>query len=446
MTHSGLNEPVPQEKLQRHIGLVALAVYGIGDILGAGIYGLVGKAAGEMGNAIWLAFLTSMVAAGLTGLSYASLGSRYPKAGGASYFVHRAYKSGFLAYVIGLTALASGITSMATGSRAFSGYLSALMGGQVPIQVLVASFCVLVAAVVIRGIRESMWMNMICTTIEVSGLLLILAAGARFVGSVDYFSAVTVSNPSGALGPSMILSGAVLTFFSFVGFEDMTNVAEEVKNPEKNLPLGILIAVAVSSVIYVGISIVAVSVVPAADLALSKAPLVDVVRVAAPWFPPVAFGIIAMFAVANTALLNFIMGSRLIYGMAGQGLLPKLLATIHPRTRTPLVSSLVLLAILLTLALSGDISSLARATSVLLLGCFFFVNLGLVILKRRTSEPKGRFEVPMIVPVLGAAVCALMLAYAKIEEIRVAGSLLVIIVLLYFALRPSRRAIEKLES
>jgi len=435
-----------EEKLQRHIGLFALAVYGIGDILGAGIYGLVGKAAGEMGNAVWLAFLTSMVAAGLTGLSYASLGSRYPKAGGAAYFTHRAFKKNFLAYVVGLTTLASGITSMATSSRAFAGYLSGLVGDGIPLQLLVAGFCIVVASIVIRGIRESMWMNLVCTSIELGGLLLILVAGAKFIGSVDYMSAVTASNPTGAIGPSLILSGAVLTFFSFVGFEDMINVAEEVKNPERNLPIGILVAVAVSSLIYVGISVVAVSVIPATELAVSKAPLVDVVGKAAPWFPPVAFSFIAMFAVANTALLNFIMGSRLMYGMANQGLLPKILSRINKRTHTPLVASLTLLVILLVLALSGDISSLARSTSVLLLGCFFFVNISLVILKSRKGEARGRFEVPTFVPVLGALICAAMLSYAKVAEIRLAGSLLVGIVVLYFALRPSRRAIEDLES
>jgi basic amino acid/polyamine antiporter, APA family len=435
-----------QEKLHRHIGLAALAIYGIGDILGAGIYGLIGKAAGEMGNAIWIAFLMSMVAAGLTGLSYASLGSRYPKAGGAAYVAHRAFRSNFVAYVIGLAALASGITSMATGSRAFAGYLWTLLGGALPMSLLIVGFCLMIASVVIRGIRESMWMNLLCTSIEVGGLILILVTGAKFIGSVDYMSAVSVTNPTGDISISLVLSGAVLTFFSFVGFEDIINVAEEVKEPERNVPRAILIAVAVSSLIYVGISLVAVSVVSAPELALSKAPLVDVVARSAPWFPPTAFSFVAMFAVANTALLNFLMGSRLIYGMAGQGLLPKVLASVNRRTHTPLVSSLVLLVILLILALSGDISSLGRATSVLLLACFFAVNIALVVLKHRKGEAKGRFEVPTFVPVLGSLVCASMLAFAKIEEVKVAGSLMIGIVLLYFVLRPGEEAIASLET
>lgn len=429
------------QTLHRHIGLFALVVYGVGDILGAGIYALIGKAAGEMGNAIWMAFLASMIAAGLTGLSYASLGSRYPRAGGASFFTHHAFKNNFLAYVIGLAALSSGVTSMAAGSRAFAGYFTTLVSA-VPVDLVVVAFCFVVAGVVIRGIRESMWMNMLCTGIELGGLLLVIAVGAKFLGTINYTSAVTVSNPAGDLSISLILSGAVLTFYSFVGFEDIINVSEEVKNPESNMPKGILLAVLIASIIYITISLVAVSVIPAAELAASSAPLVDVVKRAAPWFPPIAFAFIAMFAVANTALLNFIMGSRLIYGMANQGLMPKVLAKVS-RTRTPYIASLAVLGFMLVLALTGNIASLARATSVLLLICFMTVNAALLVLKHRKGEPKGRFEIPSIVPLLGALVCAVMLSYAKLEELRVAGAILVVIVVLYFVIKPNSDAIKR---
>lgn len=429
------------QTLHRHIGLFALVVYGVGDILGAGIYALIGKAAGEMGNAIWMAFLASMIAAGLTGLSYASLGSRYPRAGGASFFTHHAFKNNFLAYVIGLAALSSGVTSMAAGSRAFAGYFTTLVSA-VPVDLVVVAFCFVVAGVVIRGIRESMWMNMLCTGIELGGLLLVIAVGAKFLGTINYTSAVTVSNPAGDLSISLILSGAVLTFYSFVGFEDIINVSEEVKNPESNMPKGILLAVLIASIIYITISLVAVSVIPAAELAASSAPLVDVVKRAAPWFPPIAFAFIAMFAVANTALLNFIMGSRLIYGMANQGLMPKVLAKVS-RTRTPYIASLAVLGFMLVLALTGNIASLARATSVLLLICFMTVNAALLVLKHRKGEPKGRFEIPSIVPLLGALVCAVMLSYAKLDELKVAGAILAVIVVLYFVIKPNSDAIKR---
>jgi basic amino acid/polyamine antiporter, APA family len=434
-----------EEKLQRNIGLAALAIYGIGDILGAGIYGLIGRAAGEMGNAVWLAFVTSMIAAGLTGLSYASLGSRYPQAGGASNFVHQAFNFKFVSYVVGLMTLASGITSMATGSRAFSGYFNKMINDALPFNLVVIGFCIFIAAVVMRGIRESMFVNIICTVIELGGLVLILITGSRFIGQVDYLNTVSAVNPAGDLGASMILSGAVLTFFSFVGFEDMINVAEEVKEPEKNLPRAILIAISVSSLVYMGISFIAVAVIPSAELAKSTAPLVDVAKITAPWFPSAAFGLIAIFAVANTALLNFIMGSRLIYGMANQKLLPSMLGQINARTKTPINASLVLFVIFLALALSGDISALARSTSTLLLSCFLLVNIGLVVLKVRKEKP-GRFEVPMFVPILGAFVCLLMLAHTKVEELKVSGTILLIIIALYFIVRPSDKAIAKMDA
>ncbi len=427
-------------QLQRHIGLRALIFYGVGDILGAGIYGLVGKAAGEMGHAVWLAFLMSMVAAGLTGLSYASLGSRYSKAGGAAYLTHRAFGSQFLAYVVGLAALCSGVTSMATASRAFAGYFKALLGN-LPAEVVVVGFCLFLFAVVLRGIKESMWVNIVCTTIELGGLLLVLVVGARYLGGVNYLDAVTLSNPTGAITIPLVLSGAVLTFYSFIGFEDIINVSEEVVNPARNIPKGIVYSVAISSLIYIGISLVAVSVIPPTELAKSHAPLVDVVGVAAPWFPPVGFTFIALFAVANTALLNFIMGSRLVYGMANDGLLPKLLSRVSARRKTPHVATFAILILMLALALSGDISSLARSTSVLLLLCFVVVNLSLIVLKRRHDEARGGFEIPYFIPVLGVAVCLAMLSSVKAEEVRTAAVLIAGIVALYWFVRPKTAAV-----
>lgn len=431
--------------LHRHIGLFALTLYGVGDILGAGIYGLIGRAAGQMGNAVWLAFLASMVAAGLTGLSYASLGSRYPKAGGASYITHRAYNRTWLAYLVGLAVLASGLTSMATATRVFSGYFQGLIGGALPLEVVMIGFALLLAGIVIRGIKESMWANAVLTCIELAGLAIVIIFGLSYIGDVNYLDATTLTNPAGEIGFSLILTGAVLTFYSFVGFEDILNVAEEVKEPQKTLPKGLILAVAISSLIYMTISLIAVSVVPAAELANSKEPLVDVVHRAAPWFPTPLYSVIAMFAVSNTALLNFVMGSRLVYGMSQQGLLPKKLAKIHPTRNTPHIAALVLLVILLILALSGDISSLAKATSVLLLLCFMLVNLALVILKRKKDEPKGSFEIPSIIPLLGAIVCGCMLFFAQAPELKTAGAILTVIVILYFVLKPKDDAVRKFE-
>lgn len=432
--------------LKRNIGLLALTLYGIGDILGSGIYGLVGKAAGQLGNAVWLGFLVSMVAAGLTGLSYASLVSRYPRAGGAAYTTFRAYRSPFLSYVVGLAVLASGLTSMATAAKVFAGYFAGF-GITVPPMVIALLFSLLVAFVVFWGIKESLFANGICTLIELTGLLIVLVVGASYVGSVNYLDAAVPSNPGGGITASLILTGAVLTFYSFVGFEDMVNTAEEVKDPRRTMPRGLLLAVLVSSVIYMGVSVVAVSVIPAAELSESSRPLVDVVARAAPFFPVSLFSVIALFAVANTALLNFVMGSRLLYGMARQGLVPSVLGRVHHGRQTPHVAVAIVLVLFLVLILSGDISSLAKSTSVLLLSCFVAVNSALVVLQRKESRSlfPGSFEVPSFVPVLGALVCLAILSKAQAPELLTAGVIFAVIVALFFVMRPKAAAIEAMD-
>ncbi|MCE5237882.1 APC family permease, partial [bacterium] len=205
--------PSPIPTLARHLGLWALVLYGVGDMLGSGIYALIGKAAGVMGNAVWLAFVVSMVAAVLTALSYASLGSRYPRAAGAAYVTQRAFSRPALSYFIGLMVMASGLTSMATQSRAFSDYFSVFVG-DVPRAVLVVGFLLVLTAINFWGIRESAWLNAVCTTVEVSGLLIVVAVGWRFWGSANYLEPATLLGGGLAnLTPMLVLQGAVLTFY-----------------------------------------------------------------------------------------------------------------------------------------------------------------------------------------------------------------------------------------
>lgn len=430
-------------QLVRRITLVSLIFYGIGDILGAGIYGLVGKAAGIMGNGVWLAFLISAAAAIFTGLTYASLGSRYPRAAGIAYILKKSFRSNFLAYVFGIMVLCSGLVSMATASRAFSGYLS----GMIPILSLnmgILVFMALLTLIVLKGIKESMWANIVCTVIELSGLLLVIVVGISFVGDVSLLDFTSEKNPTPQLQMPLMLTGAILTFYSFMGFEDIMNVAEEVENPTVNLPIGIIVAVLVSSVIYMLISVIAVSVIPAAELAKSTQPLVDVVAKAAPWFPSKLFSVISMFAIANTALLNFIMGSRLIYGMSRERLLPKVLGYVSAKTNTPITAILVCIAVVLLMAFTGDVAILAKSSSLLLLTGFFMMNISLIILKRRKSEEKGRFEIPYIIPVCGAVLAVTLIFSASFEEAQRAIMVFVVACLLYFVLRPKADAIDKM--
>ncbi|RYD94333.1 MAG: amino acid permease, partial [Sphingomonadales bacterium] len=306
-------------------------LYGVGSMLGAGIYGLVGKAAGLMGGAVWLAFLVAMVAALLTGISYASIASRYPKAAGAAYAAQRAYRAPWLSYVIGLAVVCSGLASIATQSKVVAENLNLLLGlnlgftiGGAPGEILALSigFLMLIAAIVYRGITESLWANALCTLIEALGLLLVVAVGARFWGDANLLEVPGQGGGMGALTAGLILQGSVLTFFSFLGFEDMLNVAEEVERPERTMPIALIGAMVFASLVYIAVSITAVSVVPWSELAAAPGPLRLVIERAAPWFPAIGFTFITIAAVANTALVNYVMGSRLLYGMARQGLLP----------------------------------------------------------------------------------------------------------------------------
>lgn len=392
-----------QPALHRSIGPTQMALYGLGSMLGAGIYGLMGKVAGEVGNAIWLAFLVALVAALLTALSYASLGSRHPRAAGAAYVAERAFGLPMLSFVLGLALVCSGLTSVATQSQVFAANIVKLFGLEaLPVQALALGFLLILTGIVFRGIRESMWVNVTCTLVEAGGLLLVIVVGMSYWGSVDYFELPEAR--ANDIATLLIMQGAVLAFFAFIGFEDMYNVAEEVREPERNVPLGLILAMAMAATLYVAVAVTTVSVVPWQELAEAPGPITEVVARAAPAIPPIAFTLITLFAVANTALVNYITSSRLIYGMARQGLLPEVLGNVHAERRTPHYAILGLFVVLAPLALLGTIAELAAATVLLLLFVFTVVNSALFVLKRRKGEKKGRFEVPLFVPAAGALV------------------------------------------
>jgi len=381
-----------------------MALYGLGSMLGAGIYGLIGKAAGQVGNAVWLAFIVALVAALLTALSYASLGSRYPRAAGAAYVTQRAYGFPLLSFMVGLALVCSGLTSIATQSRVFAANLMALFGFEgVSIAWVALGFLLILTGIVFRGIRESMWVNVLCTLVEASGLVLVVAVGISYWGAVDYLEIPAAPGSDHAI--LLVMQGAVLAFFAFIGFEDMYNVAEEVREPQRTIPLGLITAMAVAAVLYIAVAITAVSVVSWQELAVAPGPITEVVSRAAPLIPPIVFTGITLFAVANTGLVNYVTASRLIYGMARQGLLPSWLGNVHADRRTPHIAIAALFLILAPLALTGTIAELASATVLLLLAVFTVVNGSLFILKRRKSEKSGQFEIPRFVPALGMVVC-----------------------------------------
>ena len=411
MTDAPDNSAAPA--LQRTLGGWQVLFYGLGSMLGAGIYGLVGKGAGIMGNAIWAGFVTAMVAALLTGLSYASAGSRHPKAGGAAFITGRAFRSPVLSTAVGVAVMMSGLTSMATGLQVIAGKLLPGDDSGMMVKLLAIGLAAVVGAVIFRGIRESIWLNTVCTVIEAGGLLFIIAVGCRFWGNVDYFETPPVpagGDGDGGITAALLMQGALLTFFSFIGFEDILNVSEEVKNPRRDVPFGLVGAMILATLIYVAVAVTAVSVLGWEALSKSAHPLDEVAARAAPWFTGIdkVFFAVTIFAIGNTALLNYLMGSRLLYGMGTQGLLPPVLSRIHPRRRTPHVAVVCLFGVVAVLISTGDVKALAEATVLLLLAVFALMNAALVILKRRPGEEHGGFEIPVLIPALGALVCTVL--------------------------------------
>jgi basic amino acid/polyamine antiporter, APA family len=443
--------------LKKTLGAVQIAFYGTGSMLGAGIYTLIGKAAGPLGSMVWLGFAVAMVGALLTGLSYAAVGGRYLRAGGAAFVTQEAFGLKWLSYMVGLAVMMSGLTSMATGARSIVEQIQrwcVLDGGGFPdgwVTVGAVLVVGLVGLVVFRGIKESMWLNMLCTTVEAGGLLFIIAVGVRYWGKVSYVELPESTASAGLAVISVtVLQTAVLAFYSFIGFEDILNVSEEVKNPQRDVPRGLISAMLITTCIYMAVAITAVSVVPWSELAQSKSPLMDVARRAVPGLPGLdrVYLAIAIFAIGNTALLNYLMGSRLLYGMSQQGLMPAVLGHVHAVRHTPHVAVVVLFGIVTLLILSGEVKQLAEATTLLLLSVFTAVNLALLRLKRmQRGEKVEGFDVPALVPLLGALVCGALILVRVVTAFSsgntqdqraplVAAGILAVALALYRVLRP----------
>ncbi|MBF2025696.1 MAG: amino acid permease [Oscillatoriales cyanobacterium C42_A2020_001] len=400
------------ESLKRVFGLTTLVIYGVGDILGAGIYAVVGKIAGVSGSWVWASFLIAMLVAALTALSYAELGSRLPKSGGVAYFIHEAFRTNWLSMLVGWLMFCTCLVSMATLSIAFAGYLNAF-APMIPTWAIVLALFAGLTFVNFRGMEESSALNIFCTTLEVSGLLIVILVSTAFLLGGGVVPAA--SNPAVNAAPAgwvAVLQGAALAFYAFIGFEDIVNVAEEVKDPEKNVPRAILMALSIAGVIYILVSWLATQVLSPAELSASKAPLLEVVRRAQPAFPEVIFAVIALFAVLNTALLNFVTASRLLYGMSREGLLPAWLNKLHPQRRTPYRTFLVIVPIVIVLALSGTLQFLAGTTATLIMAMFCLVNVSLLIIKRREPRNQG-FQVPWLVPALALVSNLILIAFAE---------------------------------
>jgi amino acid transporter len=443
--------PSSQPELKRVMGPKLLLLFIVGDILGTGIYAVTGNVAKEVGGVVWLPFLVAFVVAIITAFSYLELVTKYPQAAGAALYTHKAFGVHFVTFLVCFTVMCSGITSASTASRAFASNLEAMVnvvradwlgsteadftGGLTT--VLAIAFILLVATINLRGVAESVYANIVLTCVELSGLLIVILVGffAFFQGKGDFGRAVIFDTPEDKSVFLAVTAGTTLAFFAMVGFEDSVNMAEETKEPERIFPKIMITGLGLTGLIYILVSISAVALVPIGELSGSSTPLLLVVSLGAPNLPfDQIFPLISMFAVANSALINMMMASRLLYGMSKQRVLPPALGRVLEGRRTPWVAILFTTAIAVgLLAFVDQLAVLGGTTALLLLAVFTVVNICCLVL-RKDPQPHKHFRAPTALPIIGALACAYLVGPwtgRATQQYKVAGILLAIGVVLW---------------
>ena len=408
-------------RLKRELGLFEATLYGIGIIIGAGIYALIGEATALAGNSVWMSFIIGAVIASFTGLSYAELSTMFPKAAAEYVYVRKASGSRFWAFLVGWLIVFTGVVSAATVALGFSGYFQAFAGPflekNLPIVITkVVNSDILVSMILIgvlsyinfRGMKESSTFNIIFTSIEIFGLVLIILLAIGSYGKVNYFY-----SPNGFKG---VFSAAALIFFAFLGFEDIANIVEETKKPKKNIPYAFILAVGFTAALYALTSIATVSLVDWREISSVKNPLA---LVASKSFLGETGGWIisfaALFATLSTVLLILVVCSRMVYGMAREKSLPEALSLVHEKTRTPWLAVILVMVLSMVFVFFGDISLIANITSLGAFITFTAINLSLIWLRFTMPKMKRAFRVPgnignyPVVAFLGVFSCLFMI-------------------------------------
>jgi APA family basic amino acid/polyamine antiporter len=394
-------------KLKRTLGLGECIFFGVGSILGAGIYTLIGEVAGLSGNMIAVSFLVASMAAVLTAFSYAELSAALPRSGGEYVYAKKAFgpKTGI---ILGVIISLNGIISGAAVSVGFAGYLSQLTG----LSVIIGATLIitLLFLVNVSGIRQSSTMNIIFTIIESAGLLIIIYASLSSFGKVDYFE----MPPEGING---VLAGASLAFFAYIGFEEIVKLAEETKQPEKNIPKALFFASFIVLVMYCIVAAGAVSVLDYEALARSKGPLATIAESRFGKTGLILISVIALFATANTILSNMLGSSRVLLRMADHSGLLKLFSFVSPKSKTPVAALVLILILMAILAQIGDIGIIARIATIFIFVAFIIVNLAVITLRIREPSMKRPFRIPgnignvPVISIAGILLTALLLVY-----------------------------------
>ncbi len=443
--------------LKRVLGPRLLLLFIVGDILGAGIYAVTGEMALEVGGVVWVPFLVAFAVATLTALSYLELVTKYPQAAGAALYAHKAFGIHFVTFLVAFAVISSGITSASTSSNLLATNLLAgldavgweVSQGNTAVTAVALAFMLLLAAVNLRGVGESVKFNIVLTLIEMLALVIVIAIGFYVMGKGDAeMGRLVVFESGGDRGIFLAVTVATaIAFFAMVGFEDSVNMVEETRKPEKIFPRIMLTGLGIAVVFYVLVAVSVIAVIPEGDIEAVVADegkvLLNVVATGAPGIPiDTVFPFLTVVAVANTALINMLMASRLLYGLAQQDVLPRSLGKVLPHRRTPwagiLFSTALALGLIVLVTLAAEtevISALAGTTALLLLCVFTVVNVACLVVRRNHDRP-GRFSAPTWTPYVGAAACGYLAGpwardSADWIQYRIAGVLLGIGVLLW---------------
>lgn len=394
--------------LQRVLGVPLLVGYGLGVIIGAGIYVLVGPVIAVAGPLAPLSFLLAGVTAGLAGLCYAELSARFPEAAGAAAYVKEAFRSDLMSWLTGLAVTVVTLTSTAAVARGSVGYTQEFL--PLPMPVIVITLVGLCTVLACLGVRESVSIAAAMTVVEIGGLLVVIAAGAADIPDAAEAIVATARSEPASASVAAVVAGTFLSFFAYIGFENLANMAEEARDKERTLPRALLLSIGISTLLYILVAAVAAAA-AALNPAHSLTPLLEI-GAQSGWLPPRVFAFVALIAVSNGVLIEILMLSRLLYGMAHRGWLPGWLGAVHERTTSPVPATLVAGGAVLVLALGFDTSFLAGMTSAITLLVFTAVSGALWRLQRLAPRTAG-FAVSRIVPPLAGALC-LALAVAQI--------------------------------
>lgn len=406
-----MESPQPAVQLRRTLSLPMMTLYGVGTTIGAGIYVLVGKVAGSAGLLAPVSFVLAAVLAAFSALSFAELSSRFPRSAGEALYITEGLGARRLGTFVGLLVVLSGIISSAAISIGAAGYLNTLV--TVPDTPVIIGIILLLGAIAAWGIRQAVTVAALLTLVEIVGLLLIVWVGRdAFAAIPETLAAYPPTFDMALIGG--VASGVILAFFAFIGFEDMVNVAEEVRDVRRTLPRAIILTLVITTLIYLVVSLVATFSLPVAQVAASEAPLA-LIYTEATGRSPLPISLISLVAVVNGALIQIIMGSRVLYGLAQQGQIFAAFGVVNPYTRTPIIATVAVVGTVMAFALTLPLENLARLSSLIVLAVFALVNLALAVLKIRKPTPPDGIVFPLWVPVTGFAVSAIFVVFQTLE-------------------------------